>query len=582
MKDLLKQEKGVSLISLAAAIIILGIITSILLYSAKDTKHVETLTNMYTDIENLSDKISSYYATYGKIPASAREIKQDDLAGIEGDIGANDTGRFLVIDLSALENLTLNYGKDYKNSPIFDENGILTGKDLYIINEKSHNIFYLNGIKVDNKTYYTNQDKDTEVIDLRYVDGIKIPDGFKYGGRDSENSITIIPEGNEDVASDSYTWIKLINKLKKFPTELIKEDGTEFTEPEEYKFLESANAYEGYYKGNGTSNSKNVIYLPLNEEDDSAWSPVYTADGVYKDEDGNTAYIPAGFKVSKLPTMNKINKGLVIKDATVDENNEPTDTNGNEYVWISVPKEVIKVSDANGNLNDAVTGTEIENALKKYTKDYREEGYEDTWYDGCGILNKNDYDELKNKTMQSIKEHGGFYIARFEAGIEEQQKTGGAKENTFEEIKNIYGVPVSKKGKNLYNYVTIAQAQRLAANNNNGYDGDSKYNKSLMFGIQWDLVCKFIEETGALNKNEILNYNENIGNYSETVGKTGQYKILNIYDLAGNVSELTLEGNLPITRGGNFENQISMSSRTKENNIDTLGQNIGFRIMFIK
>ena len=58
MKNLLKQEKGVSLISLAAAIIILGIITSILVYSAKDTKHVEALTNMYTDIENLTDKIS--------------------------------------------------------------------------------------------------------------------------------------------------------------------------------------------------------------------------------------------------------------------------------------------------------------------------------------------------------------------------------------------------------------------------------------------------------------------------------------------------------------------------------------------
>ena len=54
MKNLLKQEKGVSLISLAAAIIILGIITSILVYSAKDTKHVEALTNMYTDIENFS------------------------------------------------------------------------------------------------------------------------------------------------------------------------------------------------------------------------------------------------------------------------------------------------------------------------------------------------------------------------------------------------------------------------------------------------------------------------------------------------------------------------------------------------
>lgn len=57
--------------------------------------------------------------------------------------------------------------------------------------KKSHNIFYLDGIKIDDKTYYTNQDKDSEKIDLRYVDGIKIPDGYTYEGRDTSNNITI-------------------------------------------------------------------------------------------------------------------------------------------------------------------------------------------------------------------------------------------------------------------------------------------------------------------------------------------------------------------------------------------------------
>lgn len=85
------------------------------------------------------------------------------------------------------------------------------------------------------------------------------------------------------------------------------------------EFLESANAYEGYYQGNGTNNANQVIYLSLNEENESSWSPVYENDGTYVDEDGKTAYIPQGFKVSKLPTMNKISKGLVIKDSSGNE-----------------------------------------------------------------------------------------------------------------------------------------------------------------------------------------------------------------------------------------------------------------------
>ena len=34
---------------------------------------------------------------------------------------------------------------------------------------------------------------------------------------------------------------------------------------------------------------------------------------------------------------------------------------------------------------------------------------------------------------------------------------------------------------------------------------------SLMFGMQWDLVCKFIEENTSLSKSDILNFNENLG-----------------------------------------------------------------------
>ena len=103
-----------------------------------------------------------------------------------------------------------------------------------------------------------------------------------------------------------------------------------------------------------------------------------------------------------------------------------------------------------------------------------------------------------------------------------------------------------------------------------------------MFGIQWDLVCKFIEENTSLSKSDILNFNENLGNYSNEIKKTGQNGILNIYDLAGNASEWTLEGGTQTSRGGNYSNKGSIASSIQYNDSKIFDKSVGFRIMMIK
>ena len=55
-----RAEKGVSLITLGLAIIILIIITNILIYNAKDSVQIEKITNLYNNIDLLSEKISTY------------------------------------------------------------------------------------------------------------------------------------------------------------------------------------------------------------------------------------------------------------------------------------------------------------------------------------------------------------------------------------------------------------------------------------------------------------------------------------------------------------------------------------------
>lgn len=600
MKDLLKQEKGVSLISLVIAILILGIITTMLLYNSKDSKQVKELTNMYSDIENLTDKISSYYSKYGNIPVLTNydlsEVKTikiwndlDNSNNTNNPKGKNDSDKFLIIDLKALENLTLNYGRDYEKLSDIDT---LDNADIYIINENSHNIFYLKGIIIDGKTYYTNQDKDNKQVDLRYVDGVKVPDGYYYKGKDKDGNITI-SDSQLDIGN-VYIWINLEQKINKEDLTNITIAGQDLDGnlQNEDDFIYSANSYKGYYKN---KNGTNVIYLSLNESIESAWSPLYLTEAIYKDENGDTAYIPAGFKVSKLPTMNKIKNGLVIKDASTNEDDTQTETNGNQYVWIEVPKSIY----TNTEYNEGVSPTsskdynKIETIMKNYVADYREDGYEDTWYDGCGIADKETYNSMYQTMLSNVYQNEGFWISRYEIGDSTATQSNKQRVNG----SGMGGLAVSKQDQIPYNYVTNSEAQRLAHQMSPGI---SNKTSSLLFGIQWDLVCKYIEVNGDWDtSSNIASYyiNENSsswGNYLDSefnitsrnakelknnvwakiengeeksasstallsTGASRMNSILNIYNFAGNEREFTLEKNndpyQPCTfRGGVFTN----------------------------
>ena len=311
-----------------------------------------------------------------------------------------------------------------------------------------------------------------------------------------------------------------------------------------------------------------------------------------------------------------IDKGLVIQDGS-----------GNEYVWVVVPKSLY--SNKNYNLNNAKKPSSstdyanIEYCLQQYTATYRNgTSYSDTHEaddKNVGWLTSDEYTELKNSMLKSVYENGGFYVGRYEAGIDTTTGTNRTSEGptnsdgkyTIEEMPT----PVSKADAYPYTYVTRTQAQNLASKVNS----ETK-TSSLMFGVQWDLMLAFMSKDKAkITSTDILTSDsKTIGNYSnstfdlnrgkyaqygqlentwknfdkalgsivvsnETTGKmkkteqssgsngillttggTEQSKIMNIYDVAGNVFEWTLEKasltNGPCaSRGGNFCNTGSSS-----------------------
>ena len=168
----IKNNKGIALVSLTIAIIILIVLTAMLIYNARNGVKLRALKMMQNDIDLLSDEISSYYVKYGDIPA---EIEY--LGPINFEKQPNDDDKYYVIDLSAFEDITLNYGLDYNN--ISTSADTVNCTDVYIVNKQSMHVYYAQGIEMDGIMYYTN-DEDEEVKLIGDRTGLKVGDYVDY------------------------------------------------------------------------------------------------------------------------------------------------------------------------------------------------------------------------------------------------------------------------------------------------------------------------------------------------------------------------------------------------------------------
>ena len=297
-------------------------------------------------------------------------------------------------------------------------------------------------------------------------------------------------------------------------------------------------------------------------------------------EEGTTPYLPNdtfSYKEGDLST------GVVIQDA-----------NQNEYVWVEVPTTIYDNTEYNSGgtkkPSDSENYANIEACLKAYTADYASSI--------CNDANSN-FTELYQAMLKSVYTNGGFWIGRYEAGLE-----GDTPRTSYTEI-SVSDKLVVKQNMYPYNRVTRDEAQTLATRMDYG---DCK--GSLIFGIQWDLTLKYIEEKTVelaeeankdtvrtdikskltTNSTTIGNYYNNLWNITNTnvkystnygidftvcpkqktenanilltTGADASFSLMNIYDIAGNVCEWTLEeasSNVDpcILRGGDYHNDGS-------------------------
>ena len=360
----------------------------------------------------------------------------------------------------------------------------------------------------------------------------------------------------------------------------------------------------------------------------------------YKFENINQADTnPAGAMPSDATILeNNANKGIVIKDK-----------NENEWVWVEVPKTTVFAGltiDTTKELTEQ-NYNDIKNKLVTYATTYRKgsatqnENWTDEWYakdgevlvtestanltdvqkkltNGCG-LTYNEYKIEYQKMLKSVYTYGGFWIGRYEAGIEGSIEDVSKARIAHTDIK-IGKSPkaISQKDALPYNYVYCSEAESLARE----MKPNSNYISGLMFGIQWDLVCKFLEVKSGFKISDINSNSSNWGNYNNTEkaitsvkakqstdngmnwksitgvkpansstilssGASEETNKMNIYDLAGNEWEWTLEKTLDSkypcsNRGGSYNLEgvgYPVANRSNIGIADS-SQNLSFRATF--
>ena len=264
-------------------------------------------------------------------------------------------------------------------------------------------------------------------------------------------------------------------------------------------------------------------------------------------------WIPEGFKIAK-GSASTVQGGVVIEDK-----------DGNQFVWVPV-----------ATLAD----------------------YKRTWYTEYDSFSS--YSEaLPEDEKTSVERYKGFYIGRYEAG--DKESTGTTKA-TFRTSSSDASNSVTIKADQVpYNYVTRTQAISLAEGfkTQQGYKAKTK----LVSSYAWDTTIAFIEKTvnNYGSSSSQGNYYNTSVNYKDITDEskpektkaenssllvaTGQTTpVCNIYDMGGNVFELTTEFssdtyNPSAKRGGNYSTSFaSYPAGSRDHDSGYAHVSVGFRL----
>ena len=565
------ENRGITLVVLVITIVVMLIITTTIISLSTNNLKTKHLSNMYTDIKSLDDKVAVFYNQYGTLP-----LKEKFTGSMQFQTAANpndDLDGYYVIDVNKLNNLVLTKKLTWQND------------DVYIINTKTHTIYYPHGVTLDGETYYRLPGEYSVIYEITNPivtakqSSITITEG---DSNELSNYFTITANGKYGISSIVYTDTSNNNEVVTNTNTLAsgthvikctatKETGTTANATITIVVEESGpNVDEnGLAKENTTikpdKNSHLQIVIP------AGFAPAILQTGTTQSLPGKDGSVKNKMPASQWNniTADDINKGIVVVDA-----------DGNEFVWIPIT-DASKFTrtawttaygyDANGSWQSNLT---IPHQLAE--KSTANRFWEDT--------STTEYTNM----VTSVTTNKGFYVARYEASANSDSSK-----------------VQSKRGATAWR-ISQTDAITKSANYN------SALNSHLMYGIEWDSILNWLNGNATISSStkgqtkpmklaDIQTNSCSWGNYRNSTGNaatnsggsspqksgTSEYwKANNIYDLAGNVYEWTQEkystGTIRALRGGSYDSPggYNPAAYRLRNDASITYDNFGFRSSF--
>lgn len=590
----LKNNKGITLVSLVVTVILLVILATTITYTGTSSIKNNKFERLKVELEIVQANVDLWYSQF------------KDKANEEITLGSP-------IPSSKEEEANLSIEMAKKIYPYIEE---AIGKYRYF-GENEFNDLQVEGIEneylIDIKNQYAIILNGYEYKGTRYFLIDQVRDVVR-GGAAIDETIKI-----EDftISDDKKIYIGETNTItaEVYPNNATETLNWTSSNSDVVKIIKTTgyNSNVATIKGNkpgivtltaqnqeGTIVKTHEIICNLKE------GTITTENTEYFDDNKKKAIIPTGFCVVNNPDT--IGKGLVISDVANDNMNN--DAGGNQFVWIPVDGlnviyirhlyETQNIDDDSQLVTDSANGNWGTYSYRQYTD----------WIDEGG-----------NTT--SVGKYNGFYVARFEAGIPNGAKNGT--EYSTEKNVTTY-TPVSKKGSAVWNYIDQTNAIKVAKKM---YEESTSVTSSLIDNYAWDAICTWIFKSGynVVGSNSTdSNASKYWGNYSNTsftinglyakhtnetshasnyssgnyikienelietaTGVAENNKANNIYDFAGNMFEWTTEIGkhnatediFGVCRGGGLLNDTSFgaSAISGVNTTSSTSMNIGFRVV---
>ena len=603
----MKTNRGITLIALTLTIIVLIILASVTTYSGISTVKSSKLNKFKQELEIMQAEVNVLYEKYkdnldtidiGKDISteidSTKKAQANDAFTVCGDVSDEDKTGYRLFDNETIKELDIE-GIDRE----------------YLVNVAKRDVICLEGFKQDGKIYYRLKDLTEKNNVDHYVED--------EGEVTFDLNTTQLPEGKCEFNISNIKFSKYVGKgtitYKKL--ELDSTWSTPTTVEKEAK--ENAN-YN--FTVNKPGRYKIIIEDAIGKSADKEItitidSSTSIAGKKYTDEkdiivNGTPITVPKGVTISGIPgEYEKAENGIVIyimKDADGDGTIDSPDWNDPEkmkttydqFVWVPVKNAIAKDKNNDGKVDTTdidlmIASEEYPMAIATDSINYRGILYNFTLTDGNVVVSDLTWseDSTSNREPAYLEDSDPFDIEMTESSLQEEFNTMVNRVSSQKgfwvgryETSNM----VSDNTKDSTNKITIIQGTTTGINNvywYRMYTQQKSYSKlalgetttatsSMIWGSQWDQIMIWMKNVDNKNQDSKYIFNSiGMGNYGTISGvddgwnsttepaPTGYkeiYKVKNIYDLAGNLDDWTLEGDdryLRILRGGAYNDTTS-------------------------